>query len=135
VENPREVVNQGDKVRVKILEIDSERRRLSLSLKRVEDQILPLRSAEGAPQIESTTVGAEIGDVPDLGLSEDVFTDSATAEEAPPLEPPAAEPAADQPEAEAPAEEPAAEEPAPEEPAPEEEPPAEDAAPEEDQPA
>ena len=47
VENPREVVNQGDKVRVKILEIDSERRRLSLSLKRVEDQILPLR--EGAP--------------------------------------------------------------------------------------
>ena len=48
VENPREVVNQGDKVRVKILEIDSERRRLSLSLKRVEDQILPLARGRAA---------------------------------------------------------------------------------------
>ena len=36
VENPREVVEPGDDVRVKILEIDSERRRLSLSVKRVE---------------------------------------------------------------------------------------------------
>ena len=38
----------GDDVRVKILEIDSERRRLSLSVKRVEGQVLPHRSAEGA---------------------------------------------------------------------------------------
>ena len=38
VENPREVVQPGDEVRVKILEIDSERRRLSLSVKRVEGQ-------------------------------------------------------------------------------------------------
>ena len=42
VESPREVVHPGDQIRVKILEIDSERRRLSLSAKRVEDQILPL---------------------------------------------------------------------------------------------
>src|ERR687892_2492687 len=42
VENPREIVNQGDVIRVKILEIDSDRRRLSLSAKRVEDQVLPL---------------------------------------------------------------------------------------------
>src|SRR5881409_1735851 len=49
VENPREVVNQGDVIRVKILEIDSERRRLSLSAKRVEDQVLPLRSAADMP--------------------------------------------------------------------------------------
>src|SRR5947209_10297566 len=41
VENPREVVSPGDEIRVKILEIDSERRRLSLSVKRVEDQVLP----------------------------------------------------------------------------------------------
>src|SRR4051812_28980030 len=41
VENPREVVTPGDEIRVKILEIDSERRRLSLSVKRVEDQVLP----------------------------------------------------------------------------------------------
>src|SRR4249919_1036145 len=35
VENPREVVSQGDPVNVKVIEIDPERRRLSLSLKRV----------------------------------------------------------------------------------------------------
>ena len=45
VENPREIVQPGDDVKVKILEIDSERRRLSLSIKRVEDQILPRRDA------------------------------------------------------------------------------------------
>src|ERR671935_922557 len=37
VENPREVVSQGETVRAKIIEMDPERRRLSLSLKRVED--------------------------------------------------------------------------------------------------
>src|SRR6266576_3651051 len=36
VENPREVVSQGDTVPVLILEVDAERRRLSLSLKRVD---------------------------------------------------------------------------------------------------
>src|SRR5919199_884771 len=44
VENPREIVQPGDEIRVKILEIDSERRRLSLSIKRVEGQVLPRRS-------------------------------------------------------------------------------------------
>jgi small subunit ribosomal protein S1 len=48
VESPREVVHPGDEIRVKILEIDSERRRLSLSAKRVEDQILPLPRPAGA---------------------------------------------------------------------------------------
>ncbi len=49
VESPREIVHPGDEIRVKILEIDSERRRLSLSAKRVEDQILPLpRSADAS---------------------------------------------------------------------------------------
>src|SRR5216110_675871 len=54
VENPREVVQPGDDVKVKILEIDSERRRLSLSVKRVEGQVLtpkvlpPEELAEGA---------------------------------------------------------------------------------------
>src|SRR5512141_50651 len=43
VENPREIIQPGDDVKVKILEIDSERRRLSLSIKRVEGQILPSR--------------------------------------------------------------------------------------------
>ena len=43
VENPREIIQPGDDVKVKILEIDSERRRLSLSIKRVEGQVLPQR--------------------------------------------------------------------------------------------
>src|ERR671936_1001442 len=36
VENPREIVSQGQDVNVKIVEIDPDRRRLSLSLRRVE---------------------------------------------------------------------------------------------------
>jgi small subunit ribosomal protein S1 len=100
VENPREIVNQGDVIRVKILEIDSERRRLSLSAKRVEDQVLPLEgsgavavaaeAAEGedvpegeqAPEGEAEQPAEGAGDleeVRDLGLSEDVF--AAQAEE------------------------------------------------------
>ncbi len=51
VESPREIVHPGDEIRVKILEIDSERRRLSLSAKRVEDQILPI-SRPGEPPRE-----------------------------------------------------------------------------------
>jgi small subunit ribosomal protein S1 len=51
VESPREIVHPGDEIRVKILEIDSERRRLSLSAKRVEDQILPV-ARPGEPQAE-----------------------------------------------------------------------------------
>jgi small subunit ribosomal protein S1 len=106
VENPREVVNPGDVGRVKILEIDEERRRLSLSFKRVEDQILPVRdeaaTSETAPSEEppsdepqseepqseepqseesqSDEPQAELEEVPELDLSSEVFS----AEEAPP---------------------------------------------------
>jgi small subunit ribosomal protein S1 len=83
VENPREVVSQGDSVRVKVIEVDAERRRLSLSLKRVEDGA-PVRSPD-APAAS-------------LDLSEDVFPESAGASEPAAFEPePEAEP---QPEAE-----------------------------------
>jgi small subunit ribosomal protein S1 len=58
VESPREIVHPGDEIRVKILEIDSERRRLSLSAKRVEDQILPV-SRPGEPAPEPAAEGAE----------------------------------------------------------------------------
>jgi small subunit ribosomal protein S1 len=63
VENPREVVQQGETLRAKIIEMDAERRRLSLSLKRVE---------EG----ESARPGIG-GEAPDLGLSEEVFVEEA----------------------------------------------------------
>jgi small subunit ribosomal protein S1 len=63
VESPREVVHPGDQIRVKILEIDSERRRLSLSAKRVEDQILPLPRPEGeAPEPPEAEVEVEYAD-------------------------------------------------------------------------
>jgi small subunit ribosomal protein S1 len=60
-------------VRVKILEIDSERRRLSLSVKRVEEQLAHIKSAAEAGAAAAEANAGEIGDVPDLGLSEDVF--------------------------------------------------------------
>jgi small subunit ribosomal protein S1 len=69
VENPREIIQPGDPVRVKILEIDSERRRLSLSIKRVEGQVLPVRPI--VPPAEGDT---DLDDMPELGLSEDVFS-------------------------------------------------------------
>jgi small subunit ribosomal protein S1 len=59
VENPREIVQPGDELRVKILEIDSERRRLSLSAKRVEGQVLPVREIEPpAPEEEAASAEA-----------------------------------------------------------------------------
>jgi small subunit ribosomal protein S1 len=85
VENPREIVQQGETVRAKIIEMDAERRRLSLSLKRVE---------EG----ESARPGIGEATAPDLGLSEEVFTEqpAAEAEPAPEAEPAAeGEPAAE----------------------------------------
>jgi small subunit ribosomal protein S1 len=84
VENPREIIQPGDEVKVKILEIDSERRRLSLSIKRVEGQILPLRQIEPEAGAEGET---SYDDVPELGLSEDVFAGEASV----PAEEPAAE--------------------------------------------
>jgi small subunit ribosomal protein S1 len=64
VENPREVVAPDDPVKVRILEIDSERRRLSLSVKRVDED------GEG---VEFEATAGDLDDVPELGLSEDVF--------------------------------------------------------------
>src|SRR5687768_5512602 len=64
VENPREVVSQGDAVNVRILEIDGERRRLSLSLKRVEEGDQPVPRADGADSVHT---------MPDLKLSEEAF--------------------------------------------------------------
>src|SRR6185312_14342136 len=99
----REIIQPGDPVRVKILEIDSERRRLSLSIKRVEGQVLPVRP------IEPPTSGDSYDDVPELGLSEDVFSSEADAPAAEVLDPTeiaegeiTADPDADVPEAAAP---------------------------------
>jgi len=72
VENPREVVEPGQETKVKILEIDSERRRLSLSVKRVEENQVHLRDGGGAPAADQADAG-DLEHVPELGLSQDVF--------------------------------------------------------------
>src|SRR5215211_4376667 len=71
VENPREIVSQGDVVNVKIIEVDGDRRRLSLSLKRVEPGAVPLPRADGSASLH----GAEPASAPNLDLSEEVFRD------------------------------------------------------------
>jgi small subunit ribosomal protein S1 len=130
VESPREVVHPGDDIRVKILEIDSERRRLSLSAKRVEDQILPLprpagapgseppageataeaEAQEGAPSVEGAgEATAEVAEVqlqaeaasePEAGVAEPVTADAELAEVASEPEAVVTELAAEQPAAE-----------------------------------
>jgi small subunit ribosomal protein S1 len=97
VENPREIIQPGDPVRVKILEIDSERRRLSLSIKRVEGQVLPVRPIE--PPAEGD---GSLDDVPELGLSEDVFSTDPSVAEAVVTEVEVAPAAPEEPEAAAP---------------------------------
>jgi small subunit ribosomal protein S1 len=67
VENPREVVSQGQDVKVLILEVDAERRRLSLSMKRVD----------GDGGDEGSDEGSQL--TPNLGLSEEVFSEGSTA--------------------------------------------------------
>ncbi|HEY7829592.1 MAG TPA: 30S ribosomal protein S1 [Solirubrobacteraceae bacterium] len=95
VESPREVVHPGDEIRVRILEIDSERRRLSLSAKRVEDQILPLKgSLAEAAAARAAELQQEQGGVQSFGGDEDAGYAEATevpASETATVEAPAAE--------------------------------------------
>ena len=106
VETPGEVVQPGEEVRVKILEIDEERRRISLSIKRVGEGGMPLRDAfeqaqaaaapaaapaeaeqeqppaveqEQPPAAEQAPPAEEAPaepPVPELGLSEEVFAEA-----------------------------------------------------------
>jgi len=91
VESPREIVHPDDEIRVKILEIDSERRRLSLSAKRVEDQILPVSRpdappAEAAGAEEATALregAAETAAAQGEGVAAETAAATPPAEEAP----------------------------------------------------
>jgi small subunit ribosomal protein S1 len=74
VENPSEVVEPGTELQVKILEVDEERRRLSLSIKRVEGQHLPTRDVQAPPPEEGSAPPTAEG-TPDLDLSEEVFAE------------------------------------------------------------
>jgi small subunit ribosomal protein S1 len=72
VESPSEVVEPGTSLDVKILEIDEERRRLSLSIKQVEEQKMPMGD-----------LGAQIQEASAEEASEDVTEDAPAAEQAP----------------------------------------------------
>jgi small subunit ribosomal protein S1 len=84
VENPREVVSQGQPVNVKIIEVDGERRRLSLSLKRVEDTDPVQPRADGGESVHAR---------PSIDLSEEVFAEAPVTEAPEEVDAPA-EPAA-----------------------------------------
>jgi small subunit ribosomal protein S1 len=122
VENPSEVVEPGAKLNVKILEIDEERRRLSLSIKRVEGQNMPMGDlGEQLAAAEGSTEGADAATAGPV--AEDDSSSSQAAGEEPSSTPPAdeaseipaeaapeEEPVAEEPQDEAPVEEPVAEE-------------------------
>jgi small subunit ribosomal protein S1 len=108
VENPSEVVEPGSTLNVKILEIDEERRRLSLSIKRVEGQNMPMGdlgeqlAAADAEGSEASAAGP---------VAEDDSSSSQAAGEEPSSTPPADETSetveisdAEEPQDEAPAE-------------------------------
>jgi small subunit ribosomal protein S1 len=110
VESPSEVVEPGAQLDVKILEIDEERRRLSLSIKQVEEQKMPMQGL--GEQIQEAVGGTdgegqeEVPEVPDgeatdpAPPADEVTTDveepaaeaaEPAAEEESPADPPAAE--------------------------------------------
>ncbi len=114
VESPNEVVEPGATLNVKILEIDEERRRLSLSIKRVEGQNMPLQNLseqlqDAAESEEASAEGSEPAtEDPAAEEESESAPPSPVAEEAP-EEAPADEPTAEVEEPTAEAEEPTAE--------------------------
>jgi small subunit ribosomal protein S1 len=120
VESPAEVVRPGDELKVKILEVDDARRRLSLSVKRVEGQELPTREPSDDVIIEDVEPPEGLEPPP----AEDASADEAASAEGSTDEPPAEE-STDEPQAEDSTDEPKAED-STEEPAAEESPPNQD---------
>src|SRR6185312_6785976 len=80
VESPAEVVRPGDELKVKILEVDDSRRRLSLSVKRVEGQVLPTRELSDDVVIEE----APEGEIPEPPVVDEEAAPPAAEEEAAP---------------------------------------------------
>ena len=69
VENPREVVNPGDKVSVKLIEIDAERRRISLSIKQTTERPENLGADDDFVPIDASGEGLEFGDGPSTAMA------------------------------------------------------------------
>jgi small subunit ribosomal protein S1 len=90
VESPSEVVEPGATLDVKILEIDEERRRLSLSIKQVEEQKMPM--GDLGAQIQEASEGST-GETSDAQAAGPVVTEDSSSSQAAGEEPPAAPPA------------------------------------------
>jgi small subunit ribosomal protein S1 len=131
VESPAEVVRPGDELKVKILEVDDSRRRLSLSVKRVEGQELPTREVTDDVVIEDVEAPEDLAPPAEPDAAPEAETvpepEAAPEAEAAPEEAPAAEVAPEAPPeeivpdeepSEGPTEEPPATEPPAEEPPP-----------------
>jgi small subunit ribosomal protein S1 len=90
VESPSEVVEPNSTLNVKILEIDEERRRLSLSIKRVEGQNMPM--GDLGEQLEAAGSESEGSELQPAGpvAAEDSSSSQAAGEE-PTATPPAGE--------------------------------------------
>jgi small subunit ribosomal protein S1 len=107
VESPAEVVRPGDELKVKILEVDEARRRLSLSVKRVEGQELPVREVtddvviEDAPPPEGMEPPAAESEEPAAEVAPDAPPEEIVPDEAP-SEGPIEEPPSDEPQSEEP---------------------------------
>jgi small subunit ribosomal protein S1 len=112
VENPSEVVEPGTKLNVKILEIDEERRRLSLSMKRVEGQNMPMQDLSEQLQDTADSEGeSPDAEGPSAAAAGPVVEDDSSSSQAAgedPISTPPADEAVDAPEA---PDEPASEEP------------------------
>jgi small subunit ribosomal protein S1 len=87
VESPSEVVEPGTTLNVKILEIDEERRRLSLSIKRVEGQNMPMQDL-GAQIAEASGETADADGSTTGPVAEDDSSSSQAAGEEPSSTPP-----------------------------------------------
>jgi small subunit ribosomal protein S1 len=113
VESPEEVVQVGQQVRVKVVDVDVSRRRISLSIKRVGDEVPAEPEIEAEPEVEPEPAVAAVAEVaaeasPEAEAQPEVAAVDAPPAEAEPVPVPEPEPVSQEPAA-ATAEEPAAE--------------------------
>ncbi len=116
VESPEEVVQVGQQVRVKVVDVDVSRRRISLSIKRVGDEVAAEPEIEAEPEVEPEPAVAADAEVAAEAAPEAEAQPEVAAVDAPPAEAepvpvpePEPEPVVSQEPAAATAEEPAAE--------------------------
>jgi small subunit ribosomal protein S1 len=111
VESPEAVLSVGDGVRVKVIDVDVSRRRVSLSMRQVGGQVAPVSEREIEEERPEASGASEEGSEPVASVPAEPAPEAAE-----PSEPAVAEPAAGDPEAAA-ASEPQPAEPQPTEPA------------------